>query len=148
MESETQPDAWTNLLLDQSSEWEVVEEIGEVLPNVGIAILSQTLIIEAVDLGDLSRLVVATQDGDSILVSDLECHQERDGLDTVVASIDIVSHEQIVRVWRLATDSEQFNQIVKLSVNVTTHSDRTSDLLNAELFGEDLLCFGTQLKDF
>jgi hypothetical protein len=33
-----------------------------------------------------------------------ECHQKSDGFDGVVSSVDVVSHEQVVSVWRLATD--------------------------------------------
>ena len=37
-----------NLILDDSSERQVIEELGELLPNVCVAILSQTFIIEAI----------------------------------------------------------------------------------------------------
>ena len=74
-------DAWRktsvkteDLVLDQSCEREEVEEVGEVLPDICVAILSQTLVVEAVDLGDLARLVVATQDCDALRVSNLESY--------------------------------------------------------------------------
>jgi hypothetical protein len=72
-------DAWgettvktEDLVVDQSGKREVVEKICEVFPNVGIAILSKALIIEAVHLSDLTGLVVATKDRDALGVSDLE----------------------------------------------------------------------------
>lgn len=59
-------DAWgetpveaEDLVVDKGCEGEVVKKVGEVLPYVGIAILSETLIVEAIDLGDLARFVVA-----------------------------------------------------------------------------------------
>ena len=61
--------------------WQVIEETGEVLPNIGITVLSQALIIESINLSDLLALVISSQDGDSAWVSDLECDQEGNGLD-------------------------------------------------------------------
>ena len=37
-----------NLILDDSSERQVIEELGELLPNVCVTILSQTFIIETI----------------------------------------------------------------------------------------------------
>jgi hypothetical protein len=38
----------THLIVDQRRQRQVVKQVGEVLPHVGIAVLSQTFIIEAV----------------------------------------------------------------------------------------------------
>ncbi len=54
-----------DLIVDQGGEREVIEEVGEVFPNVRIAVFSQAFVVEAVDLGDLSGFVVSTEDGDS-----------------------------------------------------------------------------------
>ena len=45
---------------------------GEILPDVCVAVLSQALIVESVDLRDLTRLMVAAQDCDSLFVPDLK----------------------------------------------------------------------------
>jgi hypothetical protein len=58
-------------------------------------------------LGDLSRLVVTSQNSDSILVADFEGDEESDGLDGVVTSVNVISHEEVVGVGGLATDLEQ-----------------------------------------
>ena len=41
-------------LFNDCSEREVVKEISEVLPYIGISILPETLIVKSIDLGDLS----------------------------------------------------------------------------------------------
>ena len=46
--------------LNDSTDAEVVEDLGAVLPWVGVAILAQSLLVEAVDGGDTTRLVVAS----------------------------------------------------------------------------------------
>ena len=52
--------------IHQCCQREVVKEISEIFPHVGIAILSQALVIKPVDLSDLSALMVATKDSDSV----------------------------------------------------------------------------------
>jgi hypothetical protein len=42
-------------------------------------------------LGDLSRFVIATEDGDALWVSNLEGDEKRDRLDRVVAAVDVVT---------------------------------------------------------
>ena len=80
-----------DLVLDQGCEGKEVEEVGEVLPDVGIAVLAQAFVVEAVNLGDLARLVVAAEDGNALWVSDLESYEEGDGLDGKVTTIDVVA---------------------------------------------------------
>ena len=82
----------TYLVFDEGGEGEVVEEVGEVSPYVRVAVLAQTFIVETVHLRDLSRFVVASQDGHSVAVAELECDKQRDGLYGVVASVDVVTY--------------------------------------------------------
>ncbi len=80
-----------DLVIDESGEWEVVEEVGEVLPYVCVAVLAQTLVVESVDLGNLTRLMVSSEDGDTLWVADLKCDEESDGLNGVVPTVDVVA---------------------------------------------------------
>mmetsp|Transcript_48227 Transcript_48227/g.114762 ORF Transcript_48227/g.114762 Transcript_48227/m.114762 type:complete len:205 (+) Transcript_48227:163-777(+) len=68
-------------VVDNRGEGEVVEEVGEALPYVRAAVLADALVVEAVDLGDLARLVVSAQDRDPVRVPELEEHDEGDALD-------------------------------------------------------------------
>ena len=87
------------MVFNEGGEGEVVEEVGEVSPNVGVAVLSQALVIEAVHLRDLSGFVVSAEDSDTVSETQLECYEEGDSLDRVIASIDVVAHEEVVCVW-------------------------------------------------
>lgn len=49
---------------------QVVEAVGEVLPDIGVAVLAETLVEETVNLGDLATLVVAPENGDAVGVPD------------------------------------------------------------------------------
>jgi len=82
-----------DLVVDEGGKGEVVEEIGEVLPYVGVAILSEAFIIEPIDLCDLAGFMVATKDGDALRISDFEGNEESDGFNGIVASINIIAHE-------------------------------------------------------
>lgn len=81
-----------DLVVDQGSQGKVVEEVGEVFPHVGVAILAQALVVESINLCDLARLVVATENGNTLGVSDLERDKQSHCLDRVVTTIDIVTY--------------------------------------------------------
>ena len=66
-----------DLIVDESSKREIVEEICEVFPHICVAIFSETLIVETIDLGDLARFVVATEDCDALGISNFESDEER-----------------------------------------------------------------------
>lgn len=60
------------LIFDAGRQRQKIEEICEIFPDIGVAILSQALIIESVNLGNLPRFVIASKDCDPVLESDLE----------------------------------------------------------------------------
>lgn len=80
-----------DLVLDEGSEGEVVEEVGKVFPHIGIAVFPQTFIVETVHLCDLAGLVVSTEDGDTLRVTNFQTNKECDGLDGVVSTVDVVT---------------------------------------------------------
>jgi len=88
----------TDLVLDESCEGEIIEEIGEVPPYVGVSVLPQAFVVETVDLGDLARFVVASKDGDAIAVPQLHRDEKSDGLDGVVSSVYVITHEEVVGI--------------------------------------------------
>jgi len=88
----------TDLVLDESCEGEIIEQIGEVPPYVGVPVLSQALVVEAVDLGDLAGFVVSSEDGDSIAIPQLHRDEEGDSLDGVVSSVYVITHEEVVGI--------------------------------------------------
>lgn len=49
----------------------------------------------------------------------------------------IVPHEKVIRIGCLAANSEQLDEIVKLPVDVPTHSDRALHRLHIPLLHED-----------
>lgn len=70
----------------------------------------------------------------------LKRNQKRNCLDRIVASVDIVSHEEIVGVWRLPPNLKQLHQVMKLTMDISADCHRTSHLLHVGLLCKDLLC--------
>ena len=90
----TQPPVQTeDLVFDQCGQGEIVKQIRKVFPHACIAVFAQTLVVEAVDLGDLARFVVAAQDGDAVGIADFEGDEEGDGFDGKVAAVDVVTYD-------------------------------------------------------
>lgn len=70
-----------DLAVNQCGQGKIVEKIGKVFPDIGIAIFPETFIVEAIDLSDLSRFVVTSENGDTVGVSDLEGDKKSDCFD-------------------------------------------------------------------
>lgn len=88
----TQPAVQTeDLVVDERGEREVIEKVGEVLPDICVSVFAQTLVVEAVHLGDLAGFVVAAEDGDALGVADFEGNEEGYSFDGVVAAVNIVT---------------------------------------------------------
>ena len=98
-------------------------------------------------LSDLSGLVVTSEDSESVLEADLESDEESDSLDGVVATINIIAHEQVVGVGRVATNLEEFSQVVELTVDVTTDSHGGAHLLHVRLVDQDLFSLYNKEKE-
>jgi len=62
-----------------------------ILPNVRIPIFTQTLIVETIDLCDLPRLVVSSQDGNTLRVADFKGDKKGYCFDGVVPSINVIT---------------------------------------------------------
>lgn len=54
-----------DLVVNESGKGEVVEEVGEVFPHIGVAVFSQAFVVKTIDLSDLTAFVVTTEDGDA-----------------------------------------------------------------------------------
>ncbi len=74
-----------------------------------------------------------------------EDHEECKRFDRVVASVDIVAHKNVFCLRDFAPNSEQFEQIRKLSVDVAHQRDRRSDRLNIGFLHENFFNLRAEL---
>lgn len=79
----------SHLGVDQRGERQIIKQVCEVLPHVGIAVFPQALVVEAVHLRDLSALVVPSEDCDALPVAYLKT-----GPAQRLASVASVEHAQ------------------------------------------------------
>ena len=82
-----------NLIFDDSCQRQVVKEVRQVLPDISIAVLSETFVVEAIDLCDLTTFMVTAENRDAFLKAYFEADEKCDGLHRVVSTIDVITHE-------------------------------------------------------
>jgi hypothetical protein len=108
-----------NLLIDDCCNGQAVEAVRESLPKLDV-IPSFAFIVEPIDTVDGSAFVVAAQDEEIFGVFDLVCQEQADGLERLLASVDIVSKEEVVGFWGEATILKQTKKIIVLAMNIAT----------------------------
>jgi hypothetical protein len=69
-----------DLSFNDSTNTKVVKYFGAVLPRICIAVFSDGFIIESIDSGDLSGLVVTSQEGDVSGILEFQTEQKLEGL--------------------------------------------------------------------
>ena len=65
-----------DLVLHNCCDWEVIKEVSKVTPDVSTSILSVALIIEAIDLCDLSTFVIASKNSNPVGEPNFEQNQD------------------------------------------------------------------------
>lgn len=73
--------------------------------------------------------MVATQNEEVLWVLDLVGQEKANGLERLLATVDIVTKEQVVRLWGETAVFEQAEEVIVLTVNVA------ADLLGVEGVG-------------
>lgn len=109
-----------DLLIDDGGDRQAVEAVGKGLPQLDV-VPPFALIVEPIDTVDRGTLVVAAQDEEVLGVFDLVGEQEADGFERLLATVDVVTQEQIIGLGREATVFEQTQKIVVLAVNITAN---------------------------
>mmetsp|Transcript_5576 Transcript_5576/g.10002 ORF Transcript_5576/g.10002 Transcript_5576/m.10002 type:complete len:303 (+) Transcript_5576:159-1067(+) len=95
-----------NTICDHGCHGKIIEGVCEMLPHIGVSIFSQAFVIETINLSDLTTLVISTEDCDAIPIPNFQRHQKRHSLQRIVPTIDIIPHEQVIRLWTCPPDPE------------------------------------------
>jgi len=90
-----------NLVVDHDAQRQVIEHIGEIVPNISIAVLPSALSVKAVGLGYTPRFVVAADEVYSVRVSEFQADKKGYGLDTKETAIHVVAYTSIWLVLSL-----------------------------------------------
>mmetsp|Transcript_37745 Transcript_37745/g.59635 ORF Transcript_37745/g.59635 Transcript_37745/m.59635 type:complete len:222 (-) Transcript_37745:107-772(-) len=127
-----------NTTINNRSQSQIIKYSTTVLPNISTAILLVSLIIKPVNCGNLSRLVVPSQKSDFVWEFSLQSDQIGEGFETVVPSINKITHKHVMRVREVASSPKQLLQIIKLPMDVSTDGYRAADRLDIALFQQEL----------
>ena len=126
---------------DNSTNAEVIEDFGAILPWVSVSVLSNGLIIEAIHGSDLSCLVVTSEESDMSWVLELEAKEQLECFNGIEASIDEVTHEDIASVWNLTTLVEELEEIMELAMDISADGDWSFHWLDVAFLDQDFLYF-------
>ena len=104
-----------NLLLNDGHKRQAVEAVSELFPELNTVPLL-ALVVKAVDTVDRGALVVAPQHEKVLWIPNLVAQKQNDHLDTLLATIDVVAEEKVVRLRRVAAELEKPQQVGELPV--------------------------------
>jgi len=107
-----------DLLINDGGNGQAVEAVGKSLPKLDV-VASLALVVETVNTVDGRALVVAAQNEEVLGVLDLVGQQKADGLERLLATVDVVTEEEVVGLGREATVFEKTEKVVVLAVNIT-----------------------------
>ena len=103
---------------NNGSNGESVECIDEGLPDLDVA-PPLAFIVEAVDAGDIGALVVTAEEEEVLGIFQLKTEEEEDGLERLLAAVDVVAEEEIVGLRGEASILKQSQQVIILAVDIT-----------------------------
>lgn len=118
-----------DLVIDKSGNAHAIEHIHEVLPGVGVSVLLHALIVKSVNLSNATALVVTAEENNAVGIASLEGKEQLHSLNTEIATVDVVSHENVFSVRNITSKTEELHHIVVLTVNITTHANGGGDRL-------------------
>jgi hypothetical protein len=123
-----------NFAFNDSADAKMIKNVNTVLPRVGISVLTHIFIVKTVDGGNLPSFVISAKEGDVARVTELEHHQELEGFDGVVATVDKIAHKDVAGVGNTASLFEELDKVMELTVDVTADGDGSGNRLNVGLF--------------
>lgn len=113
-----------DLLVNDGRNRQAVKAICEGLPQLDV-IPTLALVVETVDTVDGRAFVVASQDEEVLRVLDLVREEEADSLQRLLAAVDVVSKEQVIRLGREATILKEPQKVIVLSMDVAANLNRS-----------------------
>jgi len=134
-------------LIDDRRAREAIEAIRKCFPQLDPE-AALALVVESVNAVDRRALVIATQHEEILGVFDLVSEEEADGLQTLLATINVVAQEDVVGLGGEATVFEEAKEVVVLSVNIAADLDGGLELEEHGLGDEEIAGTETEHFDF
>ena len=109
-----------NLLVNNGGNRKAVEAVGKGLPEFNV-VATLALVVEAIDTVDGGAFVVTAQDEEVFRILDLVCEQEANGLERLLATVDIIAEEEVVSLGRETAVLEEAEKIIILTVDIAAN---------------------------
>ena len=116
-----------DLLANDAADRHRVEHISEGFEKLDV-VAALHIVEEAVHFVNASALVVATQQEEVLGIHNLVAILQNDRFNAVLAAVDVVAKEQVVRVRGEATLLVDAQQVIVLAMRVAAHAHRRTDL--------------------
>jgi hypothetical protein len=116
-----------NLAVNDGGNWEEIEQVRALLPDVNAAEFADAFVIEAVCLRHLARFVVPPEKCHPRGKADKEGEEIEEGFDGMIAAIHVIAEEKITGVRALTTNSEKLLKIKELAVDVAADCHRRAE---------------------
>lgn len=126
-----------NSVIDEGTDREAVEKVTEKSPGSIVTVFPGDFLIESVGHGDISGLVVSSEEGDLVWVFHFEAEEILHCFDGVVTSIDEVSDEDVFVVWEFSSYLEEFKKVEELPMDITADVYWGTNGLNVRFFEQD-----------
>lgn len=88
--------------------------------------------------------MISSNHSNSVRKPNFKTYKQRNRFYRIISAIYVIAQEEIIVFWQVSSNFEQLLQIIKLTMNITTNSYRSSDLMNIFLLLKNL--FGTLTK--
>lgn len=124
-------------IIDECTDWETVEKVAEESPGSVVSVFSGDFLIESVGHGDISGLVITSKKCNLLRVFHFQAKEVFHCFNGVVTSVDEVADEDVFVVWELTTDLEKFQEVKKLSVDISADIYGRAHWLDIGLFQQD-----------
>jgi len=125
-----------DFFVDQTTDRHTIEHIAELLPHLNV-VAPLALIIKPIDPGDGCTFVVSSQLEKVLWVFRLVRKHQRDGFETLLTAIDVVTEEDIVAIGWHSTILEEAQEIVVLAMHIAADFDGRFELKQRTLAQED-----------
>lgn len=106
-----------DLLVYESAHGQAVEAVGEGFPESDV-VTSLAFIVKSIYAVDGCAFVVPAEEKEVFWVFDFVGEKEADGLEGLLAAIDVITEEEIIGFWWEASVFEESEEIGVLSVNI------------------------------
>ena len=132
-----------NSILNHGTNRQVVEDLSEGLPK-SQGIDSFTLIIKPINSINRRTFMITSKQEEILRIFDFIAKQKDYSLETLLASVNIVSQEEIISGLWSSIQLEQLNQIIELSMNISKDSQRRTQFDQNWLLRDNLQSLLTQ----